>query len=76
MSEGFGSCCKDLAAAMRMPPSSLFRVEQGVLYLAVGYATTEHGTGWFEEAVLFCPFCGRPLQDRDTIRKQVGDPGH
>jgi hypothetical protein len=68
----FGSCCKDLADAMKQPPTSFFRVEEnGVLYLTVGYQQTDEGPGWFDQAVLFCPFCGARLQDRDEIRKQA-----
>jgi hypothetical protein len=43
-------------------------MENGVLYLAVGYAVTENGTGWFDQAVLFCPFCGQQLQTAEEIR--------
>ena len=67
----FGSCCKDLADAMNAPPQTLFRVEKnGVLYLAVGYVQTEQGIGWFDQAVIFCPFCGARMQDRDEIRRR------
>jgi hypothetical protein len=69
----FGTCCKDLRDAMSSPPQSLFRVEDnGVLYLTIGYAETEEGPGWFDQAVLFCPFCGRQLQDRETIARKAG----
>jgi hypothetical protein len=64
----FGSCCKDLRAAMHDVPSSFFRVEgNGVLYLSVGYVSTPSGPGFFDQAVLFCPFCGATLQDRKDI---------
>ena len=67
----FGSCCKDLSDAMRSPPSSLFRVEDsGVLYLTIGYAETPQGLAWFDQALLFCPFCGVALQDREDIRRK------
>ncbi|HKG14590.1 MAG TPA: hypothetical protein VKB12_14785 [Pyrinomonadaceae bacterium] len=67
----FGSCCKDLSDAMTGPPRSLFRVEEeGVLYLSVGYAQTPQGVGWFDQAVIFCPFCGARLQDREEIRRR------
>ena len=47
----------------------MFRVEDnGVLYLAVGYAPTEQGPGWFDQAVIHCPFCGQKIQDKDAIR--------
>jgi len=64
----FGSCCSDLSSAMAEPPNSMFRVEgNGVLYLSVGYVMTENGPGWFDQAVLFCPFCGAQLQTRESI---------
>ena len=67
----FGSCCKDLADAMEAPPNSLFRIEDGVLFLSVGFTETEQGLGWFDQAVLFCPFCGVRLQDREEIRRRT-----
>jgi len=67
----FGSCCKDLADAMTAPPQSLFRVEENnVLYLTIGYAQTEQGIAWFDQAVIFCPFCGSQIQDREEIRRR------
>jgi hypothetical protein len=46
----------------------MFRVEEnGVLYLTVGYAMTPQGPGWFDQAVMFCPFCGARLQQEDDI---------
>lgn len=67
----FGSCCKDLQNAMTTPPTSLFRVESnGVLFLTIGYARTEQGTGWFDQAVIYCPFCGLKIQDKDEIRRR------
>lgn len=66
----FGSCCEDLADAMHQVPESFFRVEKnGVLYLTVGYIRTEQGPGWFDQVVLFCPFCGRELQTREAVAK-------
>ncbi len=71
----FGSCCVDLGEAMTSPPNSFFRVEEnGVLYLTIGYVPTPQGPGWFDQAVLFCPFCGLKLQDRDAIREAAGSP--
>jgi hypothetical protein len=64
-------CCKDLSDAMTGPPQSFFRIEEnGVLYLTIGYVQTSEGTGWFDHAVMFCPFCGQKLQDRDEIRRR------
>ena len=66
----FGSCCRVLADAMSQPNSS-FRVEEsGVLCLTIGYVMTERGPGWFDHAVLFCPFCASALQTSEEIRKR------
>lgn len=67
----FGSCCKDLNDAMTSPPASLFRAEDnGVFYLTIGYASTPEGVAWFDQAPLFCPFCGVQIQDREEIRNK------
>lgn len=68
----FGSCCSDMSNAMTSPPEKLLRVEDnGVLYLAVGYIHTEQGVGWFDQAVMYCPFCGTALQPRMEIQRQT-----
>jgi hypothetical protein len=67
----FGSCCGDLATAMKTP-NSMFRVEDnGVLYFSVGHVATEQGPGWFDQAVIFCPFCGKQLQSKEQIAESV-----
>ncbi|HEY3494648.1 MAG TPA: hypothetical protein VGK73_08190 [Polyangiaceae bacterium] len=49
-------------------PNSFVRVEDnGVLYLSVGYIETEEGPGYFDAALLFCPFCGTRLQTTEQI---------
>jgi hypothetical protein len=59
-----------LSQALKEPPNSSFRVEDnGVLYLSVGYVTTPEGPGWFDQAVLFCPFCGAQLQTKEEIQR-------
>jgi hypothetical protein len=64
----FGSCCPDLLAALKQPQTSMFRVEtNGVLYLSVGFVSTGGGQAWFEQAVLFCPFCGVLIQTREEV---------
>ena len=64
----FGDCCKGLADALNEAPNPLLRVEgNGVLYLTVGYVMTGNGPGWFDQAVLFCPFCGKQLQIEEEI---------
>jgi hypothetical protein len=71
----FGSCCKGLADSMNDMPNPLFRVEEnGVLFLSVGYVVTEKGPGWFDQAVLFCPFCGKQLQTEEEIRARAAGP--
>ena len=73
----FGSCCKDLADAMTGVPNSFLRVEEnGVLYLTIGYVETERGPGWFDQAVLFCPFCGARLQNAAEIARRGAAQPH
>ena len=68
----FGSCCKDLGDAMSKPPNRFFLVdENGILYLTVGYVQTEQGPGWFDMAVLYCPFCGKKLQTKEGIKEKA-----
>ena len=69
----FGTCCKDLKDAMdkKIVPVSFFRVEENnVLYQTVGYIDTENGPGYFDQAAIYCPFCGKKLQDKDEIKKR------
>lgn len=68
----FGSCCPELSDAMSKPPNSFFRVEEnGVLFCTVGFVPTKDGPGFFDQAVIFCPFCGKKLQDQDEIKKKA-----
>ncbi len=69
----FGTCCKDLKDAMdkKIVPNSFFRIEENnVLYQTVGYIDTENGPGYFDQAVIYCPFCGTKLQDKEEIQKR------
>ena len=76
MSKEFGSCCNDLREAIAAPPNSFFITnEKGILYLTVGFAQTDRGPGWFDQAVLFCPFCGAPLQTKEEIAKKAHSNG-
>jgi hypothetical protein len=73
----FGSCCSDLHAALHEVPQSLFHVsEEGVLFVSVGMADIEAGLGFFDQAVIFCPFCGRRLQDKTDIGRKARDATH
>jgi len=66
----FGTCCKDMEHAPTAVPETFFRVaDNGVFYLTVGAIMTENGPGYFDQAVLFCPFCGVALQTREEIAK-------
>jgi len=66
----FGSCCKELKDAVTVPTTSMFRLERnGVFYLTVGHAETPQGNGWLDQAVIFCPFCGKQLQTREEIKR-------
>jgi len=69
----FGSCCEDLADCMKQPNALIWEQENGTLFLTVGYIQTEEGTGWFDHAVLYCPFCGIKLQDRNFLADKVAE---
>jgi len=72
-----GDCCKDLADAVREVPNSFVRVEDnGVIYLTVGYAQTEDGPGFFDQALMFCPFCGIRLQTREQVARSMRSGAH
>ena len=48
----------------------LLRVEDnGVFYMAAGFAEMTDGLGWFDQAVLFCPSSGIALQTREQIAR-------
>ncbi len=64
----FGSCCEDLAEAMTRPENPTFFVEESdVLSLSIGSAETEEGLTWFDMAAIYCPFCGKQIQDKDAV---------
>lgn len=63
----FGSCCQELADCLDIPNSSFRHEENDVWYLTVGHIQTEHGPGFFDQAIIFCPFCGKQLQDPKEI---------
>jgi hypothetical protein len=65
-----------MADAMRQPPNKFFRMdENGIFALTIGYAMTDRGPGWFDRAVLFCPFCGESVQSLEEIRMRVASAG-
>jgi len=67
----FGDCCSEMRTALTGDFNKLIAENDGILYLAVGYVVTEKGPGWFDSAVLFCPFCGTKIQDRAEIAARV-----
>jgi hypothetical protein len=70
----FGNCCNDLKEAMTKPPNSFFRIEEnGVLYLTIGYVDTKDGPGFFDQAVIYCPFCSSQLQTKKEIAKKANN---
>jgi len=57
---------------MQQPPESFIRIDDnGVLYVTVGYMETEKGPGFFDQAVIFCPFCGKQLQTKEDIASKA-----
>ncbi len=76
----FGTCCKDMRDALTLPEQRFLFTQDGtgVLYLTIGSVNTDQGIGYFDQAVLFCPFCGTQLQTRDEIKLAAAQPpeGH
>jgi hypothetical protein len=61
-------CCQSFQDAVQIPDISSFKVEKnGILFLSIGYSKTNEETSWYEQAVIFCPFCGKQLQDPNEI---------
>ena len=59
----FDPCCKDMATAMSFPAGRHFFVEDGVLKLTVAKTPLQDGgEAVLENAVRYCPFCGKPAQ--------------
>jgi hypothetical protein len=58
---------------MAIPQQKFFWIsETHVLYLTVGGVHCDDGTAWMDQAVIFCPFCGKQLQTREEIRLKAG----
>jgi hypothetical protein len=68
--DAFGSCCEALAKSVAAPNSFFRQEEDGVWYLTIGYVNTPNGIGFFDEALIHCPFCGAKLQDSDEIERK------
>ena len=77
--DAFGGCCEDLRASMGVTDAtddtftSHFLVsDEGVFFLSVGHLSgMGPGVAWFDQAVLFCPFCGTKLQDKDELATRL-----
>jgi hypothetical protein len=65
----FGSCCRDLHDTLNGEFERLFHIDDaGILRVSVGFVQIENGrVGWFDQAVMFCPFCGDQLQTAEGI---------
>jgi hypothetical protein len=63
----FGTCCEDLRQAMHSKESSIFQVEDGLLFLTIGIVPMQKEIGYFTKPVRFCPFCGTELQSAETV---------
>jgi len=54
------TCCKDLGTALSFPAGRNFFIEEGALKLIVAKTPMQGGgVAELENAVRFCPFCGR-----------------
>lgn len=73
---GEGFCCaafEDVTAGLPDEATpSFFMGDNDVLMLTVATVETEEGPAFMDHAVLFCPFCGKQLQDARTIAGKVG----
>jgi glucose/arabinose dehydrogenase len=67
----FGDCCGELRDALNGSFNRLIAESDGTLFVTVGWIQSEDGVGWFDSAVLFCPFCGARLQTAEEIRERA-----
>jgi hypothetical protein len=60
------NCCNSLKKAVDQP-QSLFRTEDdGILRLAIWVVPlADGGRAFYEKAIIFCPFCGTQIQEKD-----------
>lgn len=79
----FGSCCVamgDILGTQDFSPFFAVEEETGVLFMAVGNAEIESDNpeedgemAWFDQPVMFCPFCGTSLQTPEGIEEKLGE---
>jgi len=62
----FSPCCKDLATALSFPAGRHFFIEDGKLKLLVAKTPLQGGEAELENAVRYCPFCGKPTANLFT----------
>lgn len=71
----FGSCCDTLKKALTLTQQPMFFLtEKEKLFLTVGSVEIGGKTGWFDAAVLFCPFCGKQLQSKEELKSDAESP--
>jgi hypothetical protein len=64
-----------MTTAVSFPAGRHFFVENGVLMLTVARAILKDGSeGILEHPVRFCPFCGKPVQERLKDRSESAGP--
>jgi hypothetical protein len=56
---------------MAQPNALIRETEQRTLFLTIGWQKSEPGVAWFDHAMIYCPFCGKQVQDRDELRRKV-----
>jgi hypothetical protein len=68
LASSFGCCCDALRDAMEALHSN-FRIEKEVLFVVVvgGQPTA----GFVDQAVFYCPFCGKQLQTAESVRAKL-----
>ncbi|RAI03610.1 hypothetical protein DLJ53_03735 [Acuticoccus sediminis] len=75
MADADRPCCAALAEVLKGPGEgadpALFVDDDGVLTMVVATLQTPGGLGFFDRAVLFCPFCGTGLQTQDQINRKA-----
>ena len=63
----FMPCCKDLASALSFPAGRHLFVADGKLQLLVAKTSLQGGgEAELQNAIRYCPFCGKPAADLFT----------
>jgi hypothetical protein len=65
--QSFAPCCKDLTTALSFPAGRHFFIEDGKLKLLVAKTPLQGGgEAELENAVRYCPFCGKSTAELFT----------